>query len=134
MKTFISAAAGVWLAAAILVSPASAHSQLGTPLKKKYRLRSVSCAACHLKEEREKSIEHLTPFGKDVAKILKGKKVTERIESAKELDREERDKVLDAIEKEYLEALKTLDKMKAANGKLYKDALPAGEIEGAKGR
>ena len=134
MKTVMSTAAATWLVMAILVSPAPGHSQLGTPLKKKHRLRSVACSACHNKEEKEKSIEYLTPFGKDIAKVLKGKKVTERLEASKELESEERKKVLDEIEKEYLEALLKLDKMKAPNGKLYKEAIPAGDIEGVNPR
>ncbi len=119
----------------VLFAPAaSAHGLLGTPLKAKYELRSVSCTACHLKESREKSKEDLTPFGVDIAKILEGKKVSERVEAAKDLESEERKKVYDEIEEEYTAALEKLDKMKAANEKLYEEALPAGDIEGTKPR
>lgn len=124
----------VGLAATILVPSALGHSILGSGLKTPYNLRSVSCTACHDKEHKEKSKEALTPFGKDIATILKGKMVSERIEASKDLSREERTKVTDEIKKEFLETLKKLDKMKAASGKPYAEALPAGEIEGTKPR
>jgi hypothetical protein len=134
MKTTTCTVALAWIGLALCAPPASGHSELGTPLKKKYELRSVYCTACHDKDEKDKSIEHLTPFGKDIARILEGKKFTERIEAAKELERDEKKKVLEEIEKEYIEALKKLDETKTADGKLYKDVLPAGDIEGTRPR
>ncbi len=134
MKTNLAATGLVALSLTLMTPPTSAHSLLGTPLKEKYELRSVSCTACHLQEERVKSIEHLTPFGDDVAKILDGKAVTKRVEAAKDLESAERKKVYEAIQKEYVEALNKLDQMKAHNGKLYAEALPAGDIEGTKPR
>ncbi len=119
----------------LAVTPmAAAHVYLSTPLKPRYELRTINCAACHQKDVRDKSIENLTPFGSDIAKILEGKDITKRITEAKKLDRAERDKALDAIKEEYLKALDKLDKMKAPSGKLYSEALPAGEIEGTKPR
>ena len=43
----IRAAVAVGLTSAILVPAASGHGLLGTPLKKRYSLRTVSCSACH---------------------------------------------------------------------------------------
>jgi len=123
----------VWLVGSILAPAVSAHTQLGTPLRKRYNLRTVSCTACHVKDEKE-SRAALTAFGKDIAKILEGKMVSERIAATQELSREERAKVLKEMEQEYLEALDQLDKMKAPSGNPYVQALPAGEIEGTKPR
>ena len=132
--TVLAFAAGCLLGATALAPPAAAHSQLGTPLKKRYNLRTISCTACHDKEVKEKSKEALTAFGKEIAKLLEGKMVSERIASVKGKPREEREKVLDEIEKEYLEVLDKLDKMTAPSGKPYAEALPAGEIEGTRPR
>ncbi len=133
MKMLIGSV-GIVMVLTLLAPSVNAHTQLGTPLKKRYNLRSVSCTACHLKEKKERSKDDLTAFGQDIAKILEGKMVSERIAAAKEMDAEQRKAVLAKINKEYLEALDKLDKMKAASGKLYAEALPAGEIEGTKTR
>jgi hypothetical protein len=107
---------------------------MGTSLKKHHSLRSVSCYACHIKDEHEKTKDALTPFGKDIAKLVEGSNVTERLEAADELEKEEEDKVKDALKEEFQEVIQKLDKMIAPSGKTYADAMPAGEIEGTKVR
>ncbi len=124
----------VGMVTASLTPAAFGHSQLGTGLKTRYALRSVSCTACHPKAKKEKTKDVLTPFGADIATILKGKMVSQRIAATKEMNREDRTKTLEQIKREYLEALKQLDKMKAPNGKPYAEALPAGEVEGTRPR
>jgi hypothetical protein len=113
---------------------ALAHTQLATPLKKRYQLRTVSCAACHAKDQEEKTRDALTDFGKEIAKVLEGKQISDRIAAAKDLPSDQRKSVFAEIEKEYLEALDKLDALPAPSGKPYADAIPAGEMEGTKPR
>ena len=134
MKALVYSLIPICLVGAILAPDVFGHVQLGTPLKKRYNLRSISCVACHQPEKKQKSKDELTAFGSDIAKLLDGKMVSERIAAAKELSRQQRKEVLDAIEKEYVEALEKLDTMKTASGRLYSEAIPAGDIEGAKPR
>lgn len=120
----------IWIAVAFIVTPVHGQGKLGTFFKKKYTLRSVSCNACHVKDE-EKDV--LNPFGKKVAKVLEGKNVTERIEAAKELEYEEdREEAQEQIQDMVFEALKKLDTMKTPSGKTYAEVILAGEIEGTK--
>ena len=120
----------IWIAVAFVVTPVHGQGKLGKFFKKKYTLRSVTCYACHVKDE-EKDV--LNPFGKKIAKVLEGKNVTERIEAAKELEEEEeREEAADQIAKVVFEALKKLDAMKTPGGKTYAQAILAGEIEGTK--
>jgi len=126
----IRTALTIWIAVAFIVTPVHGQGKLGTFFKKKYTLRSVTCNACHVKEE-EKDV--LNPFGKKVAKVLKGKNIAERIEAAKKLEYEEdREEAEDQIAKVVFEALKKLDTMKTPNGKTYAEVISAGEIEGTK--
>lgn len=111
-----------------------AHIQLARPFKPRYELRTITCAACHDKEQKEKSRDALTDLGKDLAKLLEGKRISERIEEAKDFSGDERKEFFETIEKETIEALEKLDKMKAPNGKLYAEALPAGDLDGTKPR
>jgi len=120
----------IWIVVAFVVAPVHGQGKLGTFFKKRYTLRSVTCNACHVKDE-EKDV--LNPFGKKVAKVLEGKNVTERIEAARELEYEEdREEAEDQIAKVVFEALKKLDIMKAPSGKTYAKAIRAGEVEGTK--
>lgn len=120
----------IWIAIAFIATPIYGQGKLGTFFKKRYTLRSVTCSACHVKDE-EKDL--LNPFGKKIAKVLEGKNVSERIEAAKELEEEEeREEAEDQIAKVVFEALKKLDAMKAPSGKTYAEAIPAGEVEGTK--
>ena len=116
------------------VDAVDAHSQLGIAFKKKYRLRTVSCNTCHLKAEKKKKRDALTPFGKELAQLLEGKQISDRLEASKKESKEQRDQVKDAVVKEFLEALDKLDALEAPSGKLYAEAIPAGEIEGTKVR
>ena len=120
----------IWIAVAFIVTPVHGQGKLGTFFKKKYTLRSVTCSACHVKDEEK---DALSPYGKKVAKVLEGKNVTERIEAVKELEEEEeREEAEDQIAKVVFEALKKLDAMKTPSGKTYAEAILAGEIEGTK--
>jgi hypothetical protein len=113
---------------------ASAHSKLSSAFKKNYRLRSVSCHACHLKEAKEKKKDKLTPFGKTLVKLLDGKMITKRVEALEGKSKEEKDRVWADITKEFLAALRQLDAKEAPSGKKFAEAIRAGEIEGARPR
>ena len=97
-----------------------------------HNIEKIKSILAHSVEQAKPLLKQMHPS--DIAKILEGKDITKRITEAKKLDRAERDKALDAIKEEYLKALDKLDKMKAPSGKLYSEALPAGEIEGTKPR
>lgn len=120
----------------VTVSPLFAQTELGTSLKRHYRLRAVACNACHLKgdDEEHKSREALTEFGKVAAKLVEGKRVTERLDEVEAADDDEKRKVQEAIEAEFVAALKKLDEMKTPDGKTWSEAIQAGEVEGIKPR
>lgn len=126
----------------LTVSPVLAQSELGTALKRHYRLRAVACNACHLKGENDaddddashKSRDALTEFGKVAAKLVEGKRVTERLDEVAEAERDDKKKVQEAIEAEFVAALKKLDELKTPDGKTWSDAVRAGEVEGIKPR
>lgn len=115
----------------LLSTAVRAEGVLGTAMKSHYRLRSVSCYSCHVKGE-DKSV--LNDFGKTVLELIADKKVSERLAAVKDAEKEEKDRVKDAIEKEFLEALKKFETMKTPGGKTYAEAIKAGEIEGIKPR
>jgi hypothetical protein len=126
----------------LTVSPLLAQTELGTALKRNYRLRSVACTACHLESENgaeddeasHKSREALTGFGQVVAKLVEGKRVTERLDEVQDAERDAKKKVQDEIEAEFVAALKKLDEWKAPSGKAWAQAIRDGEVEGIKTR
>jgi hypothetical protein len=123
----------VWLALSIIICPVYGQTELGTVMKKRYDLRSVSCNTCHIKEQEEKTKDQLTPFGVVVSKLVEGQKITERLNAVKDLE-EEKDLVKEAIEKEFAETVKKLDDMKDAGGKTYAELIQAGDIDGVRPR
>jgi hypothetical protein len=120
----------------LTVSPLLAQTELGTALKRHYRLRAVACTACHLKSENDehKSRDALTEFGKVAASLVEGKRVTERLDEVEEADSDVKKQVQESIETEFVAALKKLDEMKTPAGKTWADAIQAGEVEGIKPR
>lgn len=120
----------------LTVSPLLAQTELGTALKRHYRLRAVACNACHLKgdDEEHKSRDALTEFGNVAAKLVEGKRVTERLDEVEEGDSDVKKQVQEAIEAEFVAALKKLDELKTPGGKTWSDAIRAGEVEGIKPR
>lgn len=120
----------------LVVPPIYGQSELGTVMKKHYKLRSVSCNACHIKEaneEAEKSKDKLTPFGQVILKLVAGQQITVRLNAVKDKE-EEKEQVKEAIEKEFAETVKKLDVLKDAGGKTYSELIQAGEVDGLKPR
>jgi hypothetical protein len=117
----------------LVVPTVQAQSVLQTPFKKKYSLKSVACESCHIKTE-DKDQHPLNDFGKILAKLLEGKNITPRLNAVEKADEAAKDKVKEEVCKEFLEALKKLDGMKAPSGKTWEEAIKAGELEGAKPR
>jgi len=122
---------GAVLLALLISSTAAAESKFGTVMKSHFRLRSVSCYACHVKDK-EKT--ELTEFGVVLDKLLQGKRLSARLEEAKGADAEAKKQINDEVEKELIEAFKKLAEMKTAAGTTYESAIQAGEIEGLKPR
>jgi hypothetical protein len=134
LKNTIRIILALWLAGSMSVPPLQAQDFMSKVMKKEYRARSVSCTACHPKEEEEKTEDKLTPFGLVVAKLLEGKMVTERLNAAEQESKEAMEELEDEFEKEFPDVLKKLNEMKAPSGKTYEEAIQAGEIEGIKPR
>ena len=136
MKRMTRTVLAAWLVASLVVPPVYGQSELGTVIKKHYKLRSISCNSCHIKEaseEAEKSKDKLTPFGQVIVRLVAGQQITERLNAVKDKE-EERELVKEAIEKEFAEMVKKLDVLKDAGGKTYAELIQAGEIDGLKPR
>jgi len=132
LKRLTRTVLAAWLAVPLGGAPLYGHSELGTVLKKHYKLRSVSCNSCHVKEaddEAEKTKDKLTPFGGVISKLVAGQKITERLNAVKDKE-EEKELVKEAIAKEFAETVKKLDTLKDANGKTYAELIQAGEVDG----
>ncbi|MBC8869184.1 MAG: hypothetical protein H8E44_07190 [Planctomycetes bacterium] len=129
MRRSVRIILAAWVAVMFLVPPVEGQNKLGKAFKKKYKLRTVTCYACHVKGE-DKDV--LNPFGKKIDKLIEGMHVTERLEAAKELEIEEQDLIEEEIGKEFLGVLKKLDTMKTPCGKTYAEIIAAGKIEGTK--
>ena len=136
MKRVTRTALATGLVMSLVVPPIYGQTELGTVMKKHYRLRSVSCNSCHIKEaneETEKSKDKLTPFGLVIQKLVAGQQITERLNAVQDKD-EEKEQVKEAIEKEFAETVKRLDVVKDASGKTYAELIQAGEVDGVRPR
>ncbi len=116
-------------------SAALAHSPYGRALKERHELRSVSCYACHVKGKNEDTgkplgKEHLNEFGEVLRVVLEDKNFTQRLEAAKELSREERDKVNQEAAVEFLKALEQIENKAATGGKTWTRLIKSGDLEG----
>jgi hypothetical protein len=116
--------------ASVLVSQATAENRFALVMKKQYRLRSVSCNSCHPKEQEENTRDVLTPFGKDVAKIVEGLMLSDQVAEVEDATVEKKKEVYEKVDKQFQEALKKFNEMKAPSGKTYAEAIAAGEVEG----
>jgi len=136
LKRMTRTVLAAWLATSLVVLPVYGQSELGIVIKKHYKLRSISCNSCHLKEddeEAEKSKDKLTPFGHVILKLVAGQNITERLNAVQDKE-EEKEVVKEAIEKEFAETVKKLDAVKDASGKTYAELIQAGAIDGIKPR
>ena len=119
-----------------LAATADAHPPFGLAFKNRYDFRSVTCYACHIQGKDESgqllSREHRNVLGKALAALLEEKKITERIEAAKELTFTERKKVNDAATEDFLKALEQLESKPApeAGGKTWEELIKSGQWEG----
>ena len=91
----------------ITISPLDAHDEFKEVLQQRYRLRSVSCKACHT-DNKDKKIRNA--FGKLLHGELKDKKLTERYLAAKEKGEEAEEKFEKKMLKEFLIALEAVEK------------------------
>lgn len=136
MKRVTRTVLAAWLAISLGVAPLYGQTELGTVLKKHYKLRSVSCNSCHIKEADEEALKtkhKLTPFGEVISKLVAGQQITERLDAVQDKE-EEKELVKEAIEREFAETVKKLDTMKDANGKTYAELIRAGEVDGLRPR
>lgn len=89
------------------VSSLSAHDEFKEVLAQRYRLRSVSCKACHT-DNKDKKIRNA--FGKLLYQELKAKKLTQRYKEAKEKGDEAEEKFEKTMVREFKAALKAVEK------------------------
>ncbi len=127
-------------------SPILAQTEFQKALKKKYDFRTVSCFTCHSKktelaeEQQEAFAENpkafRNAFGKEFAKLLEGKEVTKRLADVKKLsaDDPEKKKVIDEVNKEFLDALKKVETLESPSGETYGELLKSAKLEGVKPR
>ena len=147
MKTTARVCLALWVAFCVALPPVGAQTELGSVFKKKYKLRTVQCAACHVKsetgddekeeEESKDDADHKKPlnaFGEVLQKLVAGKNINDRLKAAKKATKEDKEKVVKEVGEDFLKALEKLDTMNAPSGKTYAAAVAAGEIEGTKTR
>jgi hypothetical protein len=134
----------------LTIPPLPAQDFMSKVMKKELRLRSVACTSCHPKDEKEptgsngeeenesdtgKSKDRLTPFGQEIAKLVAGQQITERLKAAKDKGDEEAEEQLeDQMAKDFAPIVKKLSEVKDADGKTLAEAIAAGEITGIKPR
>ena len=131
MKRYRLALVCSLIAIMVLPSAALAQTEFQIALRKKYNFKTVTCAACHpnIKDKTERN-----EFGTLLAKELKGKDVTKRLEDVKEKDVEDpaRIKVKEEVTKEFLDALPKVETQKSKSGETFGELLKAGKLEGVK--
>lgn len=128
----------IWiLGLAGVTGPAAAfaHTPYVKALKERHELRSVSCFACHAKGKDEETgrplgKEHLNALGESLHAMLKDKKITERIEAAKQLSIAERKAVNEEAAAEFLKAMEQIESKPSADGKTWLQLIQTGELEG----
>ena len=124
--------------------PSLAQTAFKKTLQKKYDFKTVSCYACHSKKSEVPEEQHEdfkknskafhNVFGKEFVKLLKGKEVTKRLLDVKKLpsDDPEKKKVIDEVNKEFLESLKTVEALEAPSGETYGELLKTATLSGVK--
>jgi hypothetical protein len=90
-----------------LGSEAIAHDEFKDVLERRYRLKSVSCKACHT-DNKDKKIRNA--FGKLLDRELKEKKLTERYQSAKDEGEDAKKRFEKIMVKEFSVALSAIEK------------------------
>lgn len=88
-------------------SEAIAHDEFKEVLERRYRLKSVSCKACHT-DNKDKKIRNA--FGKLLDKELKDKKLTERYQAAKDEGEDAKKRFEKKMIKEFSVALNAVEK------------------------
>ena len=130
-----------WMLAGMLAllvcGAARGHTPYAKAMKARYELRSVSCYACHVKGKDEATgkplgKEHLNKFGIALHAVLKDKGITAKLAAAKELEREQRDKVNEAAAAEFLSALKQIENKPNDDDKSWRQLIESGQLEGIK--
>jgi hypothetical protein len=126
--------------------PIFAQTEFQKSLKKKYDFKTVSCYTCHSKKSEVDEEQHeafaknskafRNVFGNELAKLLKGKEVTPRLADVKKLksDDPEKQKVIEEVNKEFLDALKKVETLESPSGETYGELLKTATLPGVKPR
>ena len=96
----------VWITLSA-TSASNAHDEFKEVLEKRYRLKSVSCKACHT-DNKDKQIRNA--FGKLLHQELEDKDLTKRYEAAKEEGDDAKKKFEKQMTKEFTVALEAVEK------------------------
>ena len=110
LRASVSVLLGIVISIGINLSMAStlnAHDEFKEVLERRYRLKSVSCKACHT-DKKDKKIRNA--FGKLFDKELKGKNLTKRYLAAKEEGDEAKRQFEKKMIKEFAVALNAVEK------------------------
>jgi hypothetical protein len=137
MKSLFSRFALSLFGFCLLSGYASADTLFMKALKEKYDYRIVSCYTCHAKGDDPATGE---PYGKEVRNdfgklfepALDAKKMHDQLHAIKEAEGDAKKPLQEVASKDFLEALTTVEAMKAEDGKTYGEKLKAGEVEGVK--
>ncbi len=90
----------------LAASSLNAHDEFKEALQQRYRLKSVSCKACHT-DNKDKEIRNA--FGKLLYNELKDKQITQQYRDAKAKGEEAEKKFKERMVKDFVIALKTVE-------------------------
>ena len=131
LKRTLTTAAAACLVFLLFNNTAAAHDFLKDPLKDRYKLKSVSCAACH--PGSNKAINNA--FGMKFKTAFKGKDYTARVYKAKDLKKKDKDAGEKALKGIGVEMVAQFEQVIAEVEKesiTFGDMLTAGLLNGTK--
>lgn len=137
MTSFVSRCALSFVGVGFLASAGSADTLFMKALKEKYDYKIVSCFTCHAKGDDPATGEAYgkevrNDFGKLFEPALDAKKMHDQLHAIKDAKGDAKKPLQEVATKDFLEALATVEAMKADDGKTYGEKLKAGEVEGVK--
>lgn len=105
----------------------AAHSVFKRVLQRRYELASVSCNTCHV-EEKERTERN--EVGDVIYEQLADQKISERFREAKRRGFESRRQFEGVMEREFLQALKTIEPLRTSNGRTFGQRFRSADFRG----
>ena len=118
----------------LVAGTALAHPVFDKALEGRHSVKA-SCYACHAKGDdpatgKRYGKEVRNDFGKLFDAQLKDKEIGQRVKQAKKEENDaKKEKLNEALTADFLEALDKIEAMPAAGGKIYAEAIKAGDVE-----